>query len=420
MMSQKVSIKKGKGISLTNQILIATAIGLILGVLIGPKIAPIKVIGDVFLRLVLMSVPVIILGAVAEAVGQISPKDLGKLGFKMFSWFFGSTIIAAALGVLAAFIFKPGIGVTAMELSTNIVSHNQSVTDIITNFFSNNIIASLANGNMMQVIIFALLLGIAISTYVDKTGDKSLLNLIGTLNKTILIIITMVMKLAPLGVGSLLAWVAGTMGFAVIIPLLKYLGTILIATSIVMVLLVIATSIVVKVNPFKLAIKIVPMSLMAASTTSSAMSLAIKMKDSEEKLGVSKRISNLVNPLGMVLNSAGQALFLSIASIMMIQFFNLDFSFGKIVQVVILSTLACMGTLAVPGGALVIFAGLMPSLGLPPEGIALIAGVDWFRGAITTVPNVAGDALISLIIAYGEDEFNRNVFDGTEVIESIE
>jgi Na+/H+-dicarboxylate symporter len=114
----------------------------------------------------------------------------------------------------------------------------------------------------------------------------------------------------------------------------------------------------------------------------------------------------------MVLNSAGQAVFLSIASIFIIQIFNVQVSAADIVQIVVLSTLACMGTLAVPGGALVIFASLMPTLGLPVEGVAFIAGVDWFRGALTTIPNVAGDALIALVIADEENEFNRDVFEG--------
>jgi len=105
-------------------------------------------------------------------------------------------------------------------------------------------------------------------------------------------------------------------------------------------------------------------------------------------------------------------MFLSMASVMLLQFFNLDMSFGKVVQIVVISTLACMGTLAVPGGALVILAGLLPSLGIPIEGIALIAGVDWFRGMITTVPNVVCDAMISLAIAKDEGEFYREVFDG--------
>ena len=159
------------------------------------------------------------------------------------------------------------------------------------------------------------------------------------------------------------------------------------------------------------------MSIIAFTTTSSAMSLPIQMSDTVTKLGVSKRISELVNPLGMVINSTGQALFLSVASIMLFQFFNIEITAARLIQTVVLSTLACMGTPAVPGGALVVLAGLMPSLGIPIEGLALIAGVDWFRGAITTVPNVAGDALVALIVAKGEDEFSRDVFDGKVVIE---
>jgi len=154
------------------------------------------------------------------------------------------------------------------------------------------------------------------------------------------------------------------------------------------------------------------MTLVAATTTSSAISLPTKMADSVNKLGVSERISNLVNPLGMVLNSAGQALFLSMASIMIAQFFQIEMTLGRSIQVITVSTLACMGTLAVPGGALVILASLMPTLGLPAEGIALIAGVDWFRGALTTIPNVDCDALVAMIIAKDEGELNYDIFNG--------
>lgn len=401
-----------KNVSLTTQILVASIIGLALGVIFGEKIAPIGVVGQIFLNLVMMSVPLVILGAVTEAVGALSPKDLGKLGFKIFVYFIVSTVIAAALGVLFAYVIRPGVGLDLVPAETSITGHNLTVNQIIVGFFPSNIVASLAAGNMMQVIIFALFLGIATSQYIHKTGDDSLLKLVKTMNKTLLTIIGNVMKIAPIGVLALLAQVAGTTGFSVLLSLGKYLITILLATALIMFLYVILVSIKVKVNPIELTKKIIPMSLMAATTTSSAMSLPIKMKDSVEKLGVSNRINGLVNPLGMVLNSAGQAVFLSIAAIFIIQIFNIDVTPARLVQIVILSTLACMGTLAVPGGALVIFASLMPTLGLPIEGVAFIAGVDWFRGAITTVPNVAGDALISLVIADEENEFNRDVFDG--------
>lgn len=410
-----MATKKKFSISLTNQILLASAIGLIAGAVVGPAIAPVGALGKIFLNLVMMSVPIVILGAVTEAVGQLSPSELGKLGLKIFGIFMISTLAAAAIGIVFGFLFQPGAGLNLTAADTEITGHGQSFADILVGFFPSNIIASLGQGNMMQVIVFALFLGIATSQHIDKTGDTKLLELVRTTNKTLLTIIGYVMKLAPIGVGALLAEVAGTTGFGVLIPLGKYLLTLLAATAVIMVVYVLATAVYLKVSPIELTKKIIPMSIMAATTTSSAMSLPIKMKDSEEKLGVSPRISNLVNPLGMVLNSAGQAVFLSIASIFIIQLFDIEMTFAGLLQIVVLSTLACMGTLAVPGGALVILASLMPSLGLPIEGIAFIAGVDWFRGAITTIPNVAGDALVATIIAKDEEEWDREIFDGNKV-----
>ncbi|MGQ0286938.1 dicarboxylate/amino acid:cation symporter [Pasteurellaceae bacterium 22721_9_1] len=408
-MSKKFSL------SLTNQILLATVIGLILGAVVGPQIEPIGSLGTIFLNLVMMGVPIVILGAVTEAVGQLSPSQLGKMGARLFTMFFLSTVIAAVIGVFFALVIQPGVGVNVEAANVNISGHGKSFTDIITSFFPKNIISALSRGDMMQVIIFALFFGVATSVYLDKTGDDKVLEFVKSLNKTILILIGFVMKIAPIGVGALMAKVAGATGLAVLLPLAKYLFTLFIATALIMLIYVLITAFYVKVSPIKLTQKVIPMSIMAATTTSSAMSLPIKMKDSEEKLGVSHRISNLVNPLGMVLNSAGQAVFLSIASIFIIQIYNIDIPFTGIIQIVALSTLACMGTLSVPGGALVIFASLMPSLGLPAEGVAFIAGIDWFRGMITTIPNVTGDALIATIIAKQEGEFNRDIFDGKVV-----
>ena len=278
--------KKPK-VSLTNQILIATVLGLVLGHFIGPAIAPIKVVGDIFLRLIQMSVPIIILGAVTEAVGSINPKDLGKLGFKIALWFLIPTLIAAALRLAIGYIIQPGVGLPAMQLEQTVQPYTQSITTIITNFFPTNIIDSMAKGSMIQVIVFAMMLGVAI----------------------------------------------------------------------IMVVMILFTAAYVQVNPLKLAAKLANMTVVAATTTSSAISLPTKMNDSVNKLGVSERISGLVNPLGMVLNSTGQAMFLSLAAVLIAQFFHIDMLLPQMIQVVMLATLACMGTLAVPGGALVILPG---------------------------------------------------------------
>lgn len=412
-------INTKRKISLTNQILIATIIGIIAGLILGPKIAPIKFLGDIFLRLIMMGVPLIILGSVTVAVGQISPKELGKLGFKIFAWFLGGTIVAAIIGITFGYILKPGEGLPAMDLVKTIEPTKQTIFETFVNFIPNNILDSLAKTNMIHIIVFAIFLGTATSSYVDKKGDRTILELMMKGNDILLIIIKNVMKIAPIGVGALIAVVSGNMGLNVITLMIKYLGGLALACGLVMILAILVTAARVKVNPWKLAKKLGNMTLVAATTTSSAITLPTKMDDSVNKLGVSKRISDLVNPLGMAMNSCGQAVFMSMASLMLLQFFNMDASLGKVIQIVAVATLGCMGSLAVPGGGLVVFVSMMPVLGLPVEGIALIAGVDWFRGAITTVPNVDIDALVALIIANDEGEFNRDIFDEKTLDTSI-
>ena len=409
-----------KKISLTNQILLASAIGLIVGAIVGPVIAPIKVIGDVFLRLIQMGVPVIIFGAVAEAVGNINPKDLGRMGLKIFAWFLIPTLLAAALGLGLGYLVKPGMGLPEMQLNDSIQPVEQTLTDIILNFVPTNIVDSMAKGSMIQVIVYALFFGASTSLYTAETGDGRIIDILKVLNKIVLGVVKIVMKIAPLGVFCLMAWVSGSLGLQVVIPLAKYLVTIIVAVALIMVVCILFTAAYCQVNPVKLTSKLMDMTLVAFVTTSSAISLPTKMADSVNKLGVSKRINGMVNPLGMVLNSTGQAVFLSIAAVTIAQFFNIDMPVSQMIQIVVLATLACMGTLAVPGGALVILAGLLPSLGLPLEGLAIIAGVDWFRGMFTTIPNVDGDALVSMIIAKDEGEFYREVFDGTMTAEEAE
>ena len=403
--------KKGK-LTLTRQIMIATVIGLGAGLIFGEAIAPVKVVGDIFLRLILMGLPLLILGSVTEAVGSISPKTLGRMGVKIFGMFIFTTTLAATLGMAIAFIVRPGAGMPPMDLATDASALDTPITEIVLNFFPQNVMGSLGTGNLVQIILFGLFMGVATARHIDRTGDTLFLDLVRSANKTIRGIIEMVMKVAPFGVGALLANVAGTMGAAVIIPLLKYLLALAAGGLMVVIVMILITSTYCKVSPIKLGGKLLDMAIFAATTTSSALSLPIKMKDAENKLGVSKPISRLVNPLGMVLNSDGQVLFLSLAVIMISQFFGLDLSFGRLLQIIVLATLATLGTPGVPGGGLVVFAGLTVTLGLPIEGIALIAGVDWFRGAITTVPNVTDDAMVSMIIAKSEGQWSRDIFDG--------
>jgi len=404
--------KKKFKLSLTQQIIIALVAGLTVGILVGPGIAPIKLIGDIWMRLVMMSVAVLLLVAGATSVGNIKSHELGKVGGKVILYFIIFTLLAVVIGVATALILQPGKGMPEMELANTVSPPGLTLSEIVLDFFPKNLVASLAAGNNLQVVVFALFFGIALSTYTATHKDGKVLVLLEEFRDLLLKIIGMVIKLAPIGVFALIAWVGGTMGVQILVPLLKYLLGMFIAVFLYMLIFILYVSARLKVSVISLTKKLLPMSIIAATTTSAGIAFPQQLKDTEEQLGVSRRINHLVNPLGLVLMSAGQAIFVANAAVLLMQFFGQDVSLGRILQVVLVSTLACMGTLTVPGGALVIFAGMMVPLGIPIEGLALIAGVDWFRGMITTAPQVAGDALIAMLIAQEEGEFDRDVYDG--------
>lgn len=404
-------MKKFK-ISSTIAIFIAMILGMVAGFLFKDVMLNAKFIGDIFLRLIQMSVVLLIMGSVIEAIGSLKLGDFKRIALKAFLCFAMTTILAAICGVIFANIFKPGVGITFNEeLTTTITTMEEPITTVITNFFPNNIISSLANGNTIQVIVFALFFGVALSKVNESEKAKGLLDIVKTFNKVLIKVIESIMKLAPIGVFSLLGWVVANYGLAVILPLVKFLLTLAIGTVVLLAVFIAITSIRAKVSPIKLIANISKMAIVAFTTTSSAVTLPVKMEDSENKLGVSKKISNLINPLGMSLNSDGLALYLAIACVTISQFFGVEMSIQRQLVIVIMAVLSTLGTVVVPGGGLVALAIVLPTIGLPIEGVALLAGIDWFSGMFRTVLNVVDDALIALNISIEENEFDRVIFE---------
>lgn len=393
----------------TFQILLALVLGLAAGLLVGPAIAPIKVIGDIFLRLIQMSVAVLVCGSVIESLGNLESKDIGKLGGKIFVLFTVITIIAALFGIVAAKLINPGMGINMVLPKLLVQTSEQTISDIILSFFPSNILKSLSDGNMVQSIIFAIPAGIVLSIIRAKNPDERVLPTIQDVNKVLVEVIKLVMRIAPIGIFALLAWVAGTIGIKVIMPLGKFLLAFGVASLAYMALSIILTAAYARVSPILLWRKMLTMSIVAFTTTSSAVTLPVQMDDCVNKLGVSQRISNLVNPLGMILNSNGLSMYLALASITLLQFYGMEATLGEIVKIVLISTLACLGTVVVPGGGLVALTIVVPVIGLPIESIALLAGIDWFSGMFRTVLNVDGDALAALAIAANEQEIDYSI-----------
>ena len=393
--------KKRFSISLTTQILIATAGGIVFGSLVGEWASNLKFIGDIFIRLIQMSVVLLVMSAVASAVGGGDGQDVGKMGFHTFKWIIIFTVISAGLGVALSMLLQPGIGVeiaSAADVANSSVETG-SIQDTILGFVPTNIINSMAEGSMVPCIVFSLFFGVAMGAYAKESGNRNVIEWVQGINGVITNIIKIVMNVAPIGIFCLLANVAGTTGFKVIIPMLKFLLVLLIGDAIQFLLFGPFTAAVTKVNLFKMPKKFAKMSMMAVTTTSGAICLPTKMEDEVTKFGISRKVADFTGPITMSMNSCGAAQCYVAAIFFMAQSTGIQMTPYQMGMAILLSCLMCLGTISVPGGSVIVYTFLATSLGLPLESIAVLIGIDWFAGMFRTLMNVDVDVMIGLLVA---------------------
>lgn len=406
---------KIKKSSLTFQIMIMTVLGIIFGALFGQYLSFLEVIGQIFLRLIQMSIVVLIMGQIIEAVGNLNPKGLGKIGLKTFTLFIISSLIAAVIGLTAGVLFNPGSGVNTslLEVSEDSIETASagSISELVLNFFPTNVFNSMTEGSIVQVIVFSLIFGVALSFVRTEQKDHGILEWIKQFNVIILKMVGLIMKTAPIGIFAIIASTISKVGLSVILPMGKYLAVYGLATLLYLMIWFIITSLYLKVSIVKLIRNMFQMSLMALTTTSSAITLPTALNDSKEKLGISDRIAKLVLPLGMSLNSNGSAMHMAITIITIAQIFGVTYGMGDYVYIVILATMASLANAVVPGAGLVSLSIVIPSMGLPIESIALFAGVDWFVGMLRTILNVDSDTTTALLVAKSENELDYTIFN---------
>lgn len=409
-------MKKGK-ISLTNWMIIASFLGIGAGLVFGPSMANVKFLGDIFLRLMQMSVVFLVMGAISEAIGGLDIKDIGKLGGKTIGLFVVSTLFAAFVGLLVALIINPGVGVTGVEAAefTGTLPEGNPL-NLIVNFFPKNIVEAMATGSILQVIVFSIFFGLALSILNENEHGKAIYNWVKSFNVIILQVVKVIMHFAPIGIFALVANITGTAGLTILLALGKFLIALTIGCLAVLILLVLIVSSYGKLNPFRLLKKLNNTIIVAVTTTSSAVSLPVQIEDSELRIGVSRRVSRLVNPLGMNLNSHGLAITVAVACITVAQFFGIELAVADYLMIGVMSTLATFANLAVPGGALVTISIGFSLVGLPLEGVAIMAGADWFAGIIRTLLNVVDDVLIAVLVAISEKELDYDIFNSDEVV----
>lgn len=405
--------------SLTTMILIGTIAGIVFGSLVGPWAANLKFIGDIFIRLIQMSVVLLVMTSVSAAIANVGGKDAGRMGFHTFKWIIIFTLCSAMLGLALGEIIRPGEGIVVTE-ATSVAATSVAVgglQETLRDFVPTNIIQSMAQGAMVPCIVFSVIFGLAVGMFTRSAKNPSILNLIQDFNTVIMNIIKMVMLMAPIGIFCLLANVSGAIGFKVVIPMGKFLGALLIGDIIQFLVYGPITAALTGVNPLKMPKKFAKMSIMALTTTSSAICLPTKIEDSVTKFGVSRRVADFTGPITMSMNSSGAVQCYVLAIMFMAEVSGVHLGPYELFMAILLSCLMCMGTIVVPGGMVITYTFLASSLGLPLESIAILIGIDWFSGMFRTIMNVDIDVMVGMLVSSKLGEFDRDVYNDKKVVE---
>ncbi|MDO4774323.1 MAG: dicarboxylate/amino acid:cation symporter [Aerococcaceae bacterium] len=403
--------QKQKKNSLVVQIVIAVILGGIMGSIMPDFSNYFKVIGDLFLKLMQMSIPLLVLGQIVQAIGGIEAKELKRFGTQTLLIFGVSSLLASIWGVLAAYVFRPGEGVVInVDLENIVESKSLLWTDTLLGFFPSNIFDALSKGSIIQIIVFACFFGLALNRFMRNNPESQLFKTISDFNEVIMNIIRLVMTLAPIGVFCLIGSSISDLGTGIILPLVKYLIIYSAATIVFLIFWIIVVCVYCKIGFMQLIRNMRQISIVAIVTISSAVTLPIAIDDAKSKLGISKRITELVLPLGVSLNSNGSAMFMSITVVTIMQLYQIDFSLQTLVYLSIMATLVSLANAVVPGGGLVSLAIIVPQMGLPIESIAIFAGVEWFTGIIRTILNVNSDVYTAILVAAAADELDVSCY----------
>lgn len=421
-----------KQLGITTKIFIGLILGLITGVLLYmlPQ-STFKsdviidglffLVGQVFLRSILMMVvPLVFISLVNGSASMGDVKKLGRIGVKTVLFYLVTTAIAISIALALASVVNPGVGLDLSNIVTKEPTINERVplVEVLIDMIPRNPVAALTNGNMLQIIVFAVFMGVGLSAMGEKA--KPITAIFDISNDLMMKMVSYVMLIAPYGVFALIARTFATEGFDVMIPLLKYMLTVVAALLIHAVvtyggMLKAFTGL----SFGKFLKNFMPAVSVAFSTASSGATLPVTMEVAEDNLGVSKSIASFTLPLGATINMDGTAIMQGVATIFIAQVYGIDLTFSAILTVILTATLASIGTAGVPGVGLVMLSMVLSSIGLPVEGIALIMGIDRLLDMTRTAINITGDAVCTLIIAKTEGELDQEIFDSEEISSNV-
>ena len=424
--NKKVKTSNKEALGLTTKIFIALLAGAILGIILCYLVPDssfkkdvivegiLYVVGQGFIRLMkMLVVPLVFCSLVCGSMAIGDTKKLGTVGVRTLVFYLATTAMAVSVALTVGNLINPGIGLDMSSIQTSASSvetmEATSLTDMILNIIPDNPINSLASGTMLQVIVFALIVGVILA----KMGERAetVANFFSQFNDIMMEMTMMIMSLAPIGVFCLIS----NIGFSAFIPLAKYMIGVLLALAIqcfgvYQILLKVFTGL----NPIRFIKKFFPVMAFAFSTATSNATIPLSIDTLAKKVGVSKKISSFTIPLGATINMDGTSIMQGVAVVFAAQAFGIHLSPMDYVTVIGTATLASVGTAGVPSVGLVTLTMVFNSVGLPVEAIGLIMGIDRILDMTRTAVNITGDAVCTTIVAHQNGVLDKNVFNETD------
>ena len=414
-----------KKMSLTSKVLIGMALGIIVGLAINmlhlnPKGSFIDeyivnglffIIGKMFVvALKMLVVPLVLFSLITGVLGIGDIRELGKVGAKSFFLYLLTTAIAIALAITIAASLNIGEGVHMTSNATFTAKEAPALSSVLINIIPSNVIDAMAKGNMLQIIFFAILLGISI-LMVGKKAEP-LVELVEIANEIMMKMVTIIMAVAPYAVFALLAKAFANLGLDLLFNLAGY---VLVLIAALMIHLFVTLMIILKVfsgkSPIMFLKKAKEMQIFAFSTSSSNATIPVTLRVVTQKLGVDNSVASFTVPFGATINMDGTAIMQGVATVFIANAYGVDLGTAGYLTVILMSVLASIGTAGVPGVGLIMLSMVFTQVGLPVEGIGLILGVDRLLDMIRTAVNVSGDAVVSVIVAKSEKKLDESIYD---------
>ena len=399
------------------KILIAVILGIITGKILGTNTEYLKPLGTLFLSLINMIIVPLVLASMTVGITSIhDPKKLGRVGLKTIGLYLLTTVIAILIGLSFAKFFALGEGLNRTSTSMIKAHETPSLVTMILSIVPTNPVAALAEGNMLQIIVFSLFLGLSIN-FAGAKG-KAALEFLESLADVMFRMTAIVMEFSPIGVFAIMAWVTGTFGNDVLHSLFQFLMSYYLACFIHL-LFVFCGMLwwLAKLNPWPFFRGMSDAIMVAFSTSSSVAALPVSMHCVQKNLGVSKNITNFVLPLGSTINMNGAAIFQGMSAIFVAHAYGISLDFQTLLTIVVTATLSAIGAAGIPGTGFLMLSIVLTSAGLPTEGLLILAGIDRVREMASTVLNILGDAVCAVYIAKMEGELDEHQYYHEELVE---